>query len=148
MTIKISRKTIQGFHKKAKENFPNEMFGFFLGTKSDEKIDIKDFYIPVDVEKYCAPHEVLVQSSWVKEAKKYAKTKNLSIVSDVHSHPYNKEQIKIYNADTSPSEQDWNSLEKNQLMAICLVTECKNGNLRARTRFWGPILQIRVKETK
>ena len=147
MTIKISRKAIQQFHKKAKENFPNETFGFFLGTKTSERMDIKDFFAPTGVEQFCTKNSVTVQPMWIKEAKKFAKANNLEIISDGHSHPYNKKQVKLYNADTSPSEQDWNSLEKNQLMAICLIKESTDGKLRARTRFWGQIHQIKIKQT-
>jgi proteasome lid subunit RPN8/RPN11 len=147
MVVTISDSLIREFHKKAKESFPNETFAFLLGSNENDGITIKEVFFPSNVEKYCRPDVILVQDSWYKEVKKYCKKTGSSIVADYHSHPYNKKEVFLHKRDAAPSEQDYESIS-GQAMAICLITECKNGHLRARTKFWGSMPQVKVKTTK
>ena len=148
VVIQVSSKVAALFKKGAKESFPNETFAYLLGHKETGRIVIDDLFFPTNVDKFCGRSIVKVQVACVAEAKRYAKKNSMMILGDIHSHPYNKKEVKIYNADTSPSEGDWNRSKADYVMAICLVTECQNRNLRARTKFWGPIPEVKVKETK
>jgi len=148
VTIQVPARISVEFKKAAKASFPNETFAYLLGHKADGKICIDELFFPTDVEKFCGPDYVDVQNNWTTEVKKKCKRDGLTILGDLHAHPYNNKQLKKYNTDTSPSEQDWNSLKEGHIMGICLITECKNGNLKTRIRFWGPFLKVCVKEIK
>lgn len=146
--IQVSEQLTKEFNKKAKKSFPNEAFAYLMGHIESEKIIVDDLFYPADVDSFCIPGQVNVQQKWMTEAKRRAKSTNTIILGDIHSHSYNNKQVKMYNADTSPSEQDWNSLVDGHIMAICLITELKDGRLRARTKFWGPMPQVKLKTTK
>lgn len=148
VTIHVSAKLTDDFKKKAKESFPKETFAYLLGRLTDDKIHIEQLFFPVDVNQFCNHNTVNVQNHWAKEARREAKHQELVIIGDIHSHPFKNKQTKIYSMDAAPGEADWEALEDGHIMGICLVAELKNGNLRARTKFWGPIPQVKVKQTK
>lgn len=144
MIVTVPDSLIKEFHKQAKEHFPFEHFAFLLGSGENGAITINELFFPSDVEKYCRPSHVLVQAAWYKEARKYCKKTGLSIVADYHSHPYSSKERLLFKPDASPSELDYETIA-GQVMAICLITECKDGRLRARTEFFGPMPQVKVK---
>jgi len=147
VTIQVSERLTKDFKKRAKASFPNETFAYLLGRieGEGEKIVVDGLYYPQNTEEFCGPNFVYVQDDWIKEAKKEAKNLGMIVLGDIHSHPYKKH---AKNTDTSPSEADWESMEYGQIMAICVIKQLKNGHLRARTRFWGPMPQVKVKQTK
>lgn len=148
VSVIVPNSVFAKFHKRAKESFPNEMFAFLLGSVKEGVYNITDIFFPTDVERYCRSNAVLVQASWYKEVKKYCKIHSLKLICDYHSHPYDKAEMSKGKPDTAPSEQDWDSTKPCDIMAICLVTECRDGRLRARTKFWGPLPQVKVKQPK
>jgi proteasome lid subunit RPN8/RPN11 len=145
VVIQVSKRLTEDFKKKAKKSFPNEAYAFLLGHTDEEKIIIDSLFYPTDVDSYCTPGAVDVQWSWYMEARREAKRNNLTIVGDIHSHPYKKHAKHI---DASPSETDWDGLVGGHIMAICGIKQLQNGHLRARTKFWGPMPQVKVKTTK
>ena len=147
VTLRVSERVTEEFKKKAKASFPNEAFAYLLGHAEAESIVIDDLFYPSDVDNYCSPEAVDVQYEWMTEAKRQARLTDKMIVGDIHSHPHKYKTAKN-RPDTSPSETDWDGLVDGHVMAICLVTQTKNGRLRARTKFWGPMPQVKVKQTK
>ena len=145
VVIQVTKRLTEEFKKKAKQTFPNEAFAYLLGTSDAEKIVVERLFFPVNADAHCGPNFVHVQPEWWKEAKKEAKHNGMSLIGDIHSHPY---KVHAKNTDTSPSETDWDSLINGHIMAICVIKQLKNGHLRARTKFWGPMPQVKVKTTK
>jgi proteasome lid subunit RPN8/RPN11 len=147
VTIKLSERVTEEFKKKAKASFPNEAFAYLFGRIEAETIVVDDLFYPSNVDDHCHRYEVTVQDEWLTEAKKEARRTDKMIVGDIHSHPL-KYKTSRNRPDTSPSESDWDGLVNGQIMAICLVSELSNGRLRARTKIWGPLPQVKVKQTK
>ena len=145
VVIQVSKRLTEDFKKKAKKSFPNEAYAYLLGHNDGEKIIVDSLFYPTDVDSFCSPGAVDVQHDWWYEAKREAKRLDLTIIGDIHSHPYKK---NAKNTDTSPSETDWDGLVGGHIMAICVIKQLNNGHLRARTKFWGPMPQVKVKTTK
>ena len=145
VVIQVSKRLTEEFKKKAKKSFPNEAYAYLLGHHEGEKIIVDSLFYPTDADLFCGPNFVTVQPEWWGEAKKEAKRTDTKIIGDIHSHPYKKH---AKNTDTSPSETDWEGLVDGHIMAICVIKQLQNGHLRARTRFWGPMPQVKVKQTK
>lgn len=145
VVIQVSKRLIEDFKKKAKKSFPNEAYAYLLGHTEGEKIIVDSLFYPTNVDSFCSAAAVDVQNKWWYEAKREAKRTDLTIVGDIHSHPYKKH---AKHTDTSPSETDWDGLVGGHIMAICVIKQLQNGHLRARTKFWGPMPQVKVKTTK
>jgi proteasome lid subunit RPN8/RPN11 len=148
VTIYVSKKIIGAFKQKAKENFPREVFAYLLGHTNEEKIVIDSLFYPTNVDSHCTPCHVNIQPNWRSEAKREAKQTGTQILGDCHSHPYQYDQKSSHFSDTSPSETDWDSTYNGEISAICVVQQIKNERLRARIKFWAPMPQVKVKETK
>lgn len=149
VSLTISNSLINSFQKKAKTFFPNECFAFLLGCGENDKIIAKEFYYPNDLENHCRPNCVYVQDKWIKEVKQYARKNKFIVSGSLHSHPYSLSELKNripHLPDRSPSEADYD-LDWG-LVGICVITETKCHQLRARTRFWAPMPQVKVKTTK
>jgi hypothetical protein len=149
VTIQVSEKITEEFKANAKASFPNEAFAYLLGHVDDDKIVIDSLFYPTDVDKHCTPYHVHVQPAWRKEAQKEAKRTDTQILGDIHSHPY------VYNGDkgsrlcdTSPSETDWDGVYNGEITGICVVQQIKDKRLRARVKYWGPMAQVKLKQTK
>lgn len=148
IVIHVPERLTNQFKKQAKASFPNETYAYLLGHHEDGKIFVDDLYSPPNIDDFCAPGIVNVQWDWITSAKRHGRRNDMIIVGDIHSHPYNKAQAKKYSADLSPSETDWDGLAAGQIMGICLVKQTKDGKLRAKTKFYGPMPQVKVKTTK
>jgi hypothetical protein len=149
VTIQVSEKITEEFKQKAKTSFPNEAFAYLMGHTDEDKIVVDNLFYPTDVESHCTPQYVHTQHSWRSEAKREAKRNGKQIVGDIHSHPYRYDKTKSGRlSDTSPSETDWNGVYDGEISAICVVQQIKDGRLRARVKFWGPMPQVKVKQTK
>ena len=149
------------FKKKAKLVFPNEAFAYLLGHEEDNVVIVDELFFPKDVDSFCTPGNVHIQWGWGKQAQRRAKKIDGLVLGDIHSHPYTHEELtpppcvcgrdkhSKMKADMAPSEQDWEAFKENkfQLMGLCIITETKNKRLRAKTKFWGPLTPLVVKET-
>ena len=150
VTVQVSPEVTEAFKAKAKANFPKEAFAYLLGHQDNETIQIDDLFYPTGVDDYCHPGYVDVQDKWIRQVRRRAKQTGVMIVGDIHSHPYAIAEIEArrpHHPDTSPSTIDWERTRFGLLMGICLLTETTNGRLRAKIKFWGPLVPVVIKET-
>jgi proteasome lid subunit RPN8/RPN11 len=149
VTVQVSEKITEEFKAKAKASFPNEAFAYLLGYTEEDKIIIDSLFYPTGMESHCTPHHVHVQHGWRAEARREAKRTGTEIVGDIHSHPYyydSKKDSRL--CDTSPSETDWDGVRDGEITGICVVQQIKDKRLRARVKYWGPMAQVKLKQTK
>lgn len=83
MLVRIHRGRKAYFCKKAKQHYPNEMFAYLIGKQIHKGlIEVHHFYYP---ELYVStPGEVKTVPFDIDT---HAKTKDMQVVGDVHSHP-------------------------------------------------------------
>lgn len=84
----LNEKSLRAYVKEAKKAFPRETYAFLLGSEDENTKNIQELYIPSDQDKWCTSECVMRTNFWVKEAKKYIKSKNLVVLGDIHSHCY------------------------------------------------------------
>lgn len=134
------------FRKAAKLAFPREAFAYLLGRDAGTLVEIEELYFPEDVAEHATHSSVDVQHHWELDAKTHASDSGLSIVGDLHSHPYNYLQTDGVRQDCVPSESDHES-RCCGIVGICVVTEQRSGQLRSTIKFWPPMTQIETKIT-
>lgn len=133
------------FVRRAKEAFPKETLGYFIG-RTDENMTIKveEIYYPLDVDAMAQTDKVDVPHRWFREARRRAKQLKASVLGDIHSHPYTSTELLVWKRqpDCSPSESDWDRARLGLVQAVCLIQEGSTGKLRAKTRYWGPLVPL------
>ena len=147
LTVSVSNEVTAKFKERAKGCFPNETFAYLVGQYVDkDRVSITDIHVPENVDAFCNPAEVDVQGSWLRKARAAARRDGNVLVGDIHSHPYSAKEMAgraPHKPDTSPSESDLErTFVAGPVMGICLVTESSTGKLRARVRFWAPMVRI------
>lgn len=141
--IKVSfpRKLSAKIYRKAKKAFPNEEYAILLGNFRGQRFFVKELYFPPERLNVMSPDFVPVQPEWFTEAHKYARSKNLYILGDIHSHCYEMSEPGF--PGTDPSEADWEYAEymkkatgnKYRLMGIVRVLK-REDKYMCRSRFW------------
>ncbi len=140
--VNVRRHVINRFKKAAKEAFPKETFAFLLGHNAGTLVDVEDLYFPEGIAKLSTVNSVEIPDELVSEARAYAKEEALTIVGDIHSHPFQWAELKrsCTKPESTPSETDLRS-GWYHISAICLVCEDSKGRLTAsKPRFWGPLV--------
>ncbi len=140
MRLEISEELVDEFKDRAKAAFPTETWAALLGKIEPDKITVDELWMPAGLSKYCHRSYVDIQGDWSTAAKRYAKKLGKVVLGDIHSHPYDLVELtarKPHRPDASPSEGDYDRQRDGLLQGICLVTETKTHQLRARIRFWG-----------
>jgi proteasome lid subunit RPN8/RPN11 len=134
------------FKAAAKAAFPREEYAIILGTATKGGVYRPSFlYFPPDVEKYATPDLIWIQDHWWASAKKAAKDQKLSLLGDLHSHPWPKEWIP--EKESSPSAADLDrgahlrrkTRRKEPIMGICSVYPTGRG-MDCNIRFWSASL--------
>lgn len=144
--VEVPRRLVEKFKREAKAAFPREAFAFLVGHNAGDLVIVEDLFIPDDVRQYCTETAVKIPSEWHGEALAFALEQEAAVVGDIHSHPrrYNAWNGQV--TERTPSEGDhaegWNGL-----CGICVVSEQKDGRLRASVRFYGPSYRIETKVT-
>ena len=139
--ICVGRKLIGEFKKEAKAVFPRETFAYLLGRDAGTVVEIEELFFPPDVNDYCSENSVTIGEDWLYSAKEHAKESSLSVVGDIHSHPYRHRDIGRLKPDCAPSAQDMDCGIPH-ISAICQVRERRDGSLISSVRFWGPMFPV------
>lgn len=143
ITVKVTRKVLDGFKRGAREAFPREKYCYLLGHEYGDVVQISELYYPEDADKHSTETQVNVRPIWLVEAEEHAKDIGLSVVGDLHSHPYLHEECSAGTPGRHQSEADLDYAPRWQKIAgICRVTESQTGKLRASIRFWPPIIPV------
>lgn len=130
--IAAPKGVLQKFVKRAKKDFPNEVYAYVLGHDAGTNVEIVEFYFPPQkaetgsvqpLEDYAAAAE-------------YAAEHDLQLLGDIHSHPYVAEEGETLTRAILPSIYDY---PYKGICGICGIVE-KKGRLLARVQFWGPII--------
>ncbi|MFN3323408.1 MAG: Mov34/MPN/PAD-1 family protein [Bryobacteraceae bacterium] len=142
--VEIPRLLVERFKREAKASFPRETFAYLVGQNCGDLVVIEDLFTPDDVRNYCTEAAVNVPNHWPAEARAFAKENEAEVVGDIHSHPRSYEVWKGQITEWTPSEGDhaegWCGL-----CGICVVSEQKDGRLRASVRFYGPSYRIQTR---
>lgn len=132
ITFEVPRRISEEFKRAAKRAFPKETFAYLVGQDAGTQLVVEELYFPEGVEQHCTEESVEVQPHWLVEAQAHAREHELTVIGDIHSHPF---PHGWEHADRSPSESDidraWSSV-----YGICLVRQDKTGRLRASIRFY------------
>lgn len=145
ITIEVRSPVISDFKRLAKEVFPKEAFAYLLGRDAGNLVEIEDLWVPPDLASHTCETFVEISPTWIKPAKRAAKDLGLSVVGDIHSHPFTYSQLGNNSLKwlASPSVGDMESgLE--WITAICAVVQNKDGRFRSTVKFWGPMFPVRT----
>lgn len=139
--VKIARKILEEFKTAAKDVWPVEEYGILLGHFDEGSgFHVTALILPEDRGRFCSEFGVLIQSTWHRNARRYARKSGLVVLGDIHSHP---------SGELGPSECDIDqqTASSYQIFGICGLTETKRG-LRARVRFWPSLNYVKTKVTE
>ncbi len=137
------------FKSAAKEAFPKETFAYLLGHSFADRGIIEDLYFPQDVGQFCTTDTVYVQPRWLREAKQYARSIELAVIGEIHSHPYTyfSGAESIIRAGRILSESDFDR-KPFGINGLCVVVERKSGQLVSSCRYYPPIRPVKLKLEK
>jgi len=137
----------RSFKRAAKAVFPREFYAILLGDRGQSAFLVHELWIPTEQEEFCTAMSVDIPMRWWKEAQKYADNRAFEVLGDLHSHCFDLEDVREY--DASPSEGDIDrsmSLLKltggeEAVFGICTINEYPRQK-RARFRFWPLIAKV------
>lgn len=143
MRVVCYKNVIDKYKKYAKNHYPKELYAFLGGTIYDNYVEILDFYVPEDIDKFSDEGSVQIQSNWLQDAFSTFAENGLNLVGDLHTHP---------DIEPSPSETDWENVRNLKkyakthifLMGILYIGKI-NGRFRYKLRFWPEIEEMKVK---
>jgi proteasome lid subunit RPN8/RPN11 len=147
-SLYISKKLIKQFKDISKDAFPSEILCYLVGDIEHNIITVEEFWFPENILDYCDHNTVNIQPHWGLEAIDYAKDNDMVISGSLHSHPYTKEELALYNCTGKhQSEADIDScgMAWQQIAGICVVKESPSGRLSSSIRFWGPTVPLEVR---
>lgn len=140
--VELPKHLAEEFKVAAKAAFPREEYAIILGKATKGGVYRPSFlYFPPDREPYCTEDKVDVQYLWWDSARKAAKDQNLSILGDLHSHPWPEgwEPNKTCEPSAADLDRWWflhkKTRRKNPIMGICSVFPSARG-LECLFRFW------------
>lgn len=145
MRICVPKKINRAFIERARAAFPKETLGYLLGrTDENMTLQVEEIYFPENIDKHTSTGGVDVQHRWFQAARKRARQIKGIILGDIHSHPYTTHELLVrrLSPDCSPSECDLERYKVGLVQGICLMRESKNGNIRIRTKYWGPVVPV------
>src|ERR1017187_5039090 len=142
--LSIPSKLERDFVSRAKAAYPREAYAYLLGILAGDHVHIEDLYIPEGADRYATDERVNVLDHWIVEALEAAREEDLTVVGDIHSHPYPLQEADGRRLDCSQSEAD---IDRPRLLiaGVCVVQQIKwrgKVTLRASIRYWGPTLRI------
>ena len=144
-TLKVPRSIEDAFKRQAKKLFPLECYAIALGHEKNGKRNIHFLIFP-DPDGYNSTDgKVRILNEWWEHARKVARVKKMDILGDIHSHTYDREEGGIFK-DASPSQADWERLDRNYIQGICVINRVKGGRLISTLKWWdvGPNLVAEV----
>lgn len=139
--VRVPRRLVGDFKLVAKEYFPREAFAYLLGRDAGTLVEVEELFVPEDLDKWVTEVSVELSPGWLVAAKRAAKDLGLTVVGDIHSHPFRYCELQGLKPEHTPSEVDIDCGLK-QIHGICRVLEASTGKLRATTRFWGPQVPV------
>jgi len=156
LRLDMPRRLEREFKRQAKAVFPRECYGILLGTVAGDSVVVDEIWIPPveELRAFATPTEVTTEgvTKWYLDAIERAREEDLTIVGDVHSHPYPWSTYGGQNKDRTQSESDLESQEfSNPLVCgICTISEQarEGGRLRASFRWWGRTISLETRYTK
>lgn len=140
--VELPKYLADEFRVAAKAAFPREEYAIILGSATKGGVYRPSFlYFPSDRAKFSGKEWVQPQDHWWFEARKAARDQKVSILGDIHSHPFSKDVPQEVTG--IPSAPDWDSSaylikktrRKNPIMGICCLYETGRG-LDSVIRFW------------
>ncbi len=135
ITLSVPRKLVEAFKKRARDQFPKELYAVLIGHDYHDKIEVLDFFYPNFKSNRFF---VWCDDQGYIEAVEHAAELELTIVGDIHSHCY----AHNVGADHSKSEIDHAWGHKLTIQGICRVLEFPSGLRRATVKFWGPTIPV------
>lgn len=150
--VKFPRYLKRRFLKEAKALFPNEAYALILGVRLDDgSLEIKDLFIPEDIQKYSTPEFVNVPDEWFRKAHELAFYSNSIVLGDIHSHCYRKNEGIT---DATPSEGDYRRVAEVRkymmhyysILGILRLVENQDGSIKSRLMMYQPACSFRVIE--
>ena len=133
ITVAISKCLLSGFRRRAKRIWDREAYGLLLGTKQRSTYIIEDIHYPVGWDTAGTNSYVRVTEGMWNEARQAAEWQGLTVLGDIHSHPYDGRPEALY--DTALSSKDLSLYDENYLQAVMVVVKL-SGKLRTRCHFW------------
>ena len=145
--LEVQKSVVEKFKRAAKEAFPLETFAYLLGRDAGTSVEIEDIFIPNNVLECVTTTSVLIDDSWLPAARKEARDLGLTVVGDIHSHPFRYGEEGDLRLHSAPSAIDMENGLKG-INGICAVVQSKSGRLRSRVTFWGPMCEVRERLIK
>lgn len=135
ISLTVPKKLVEQFKKKAREQFPVELYAVLIGHDYCDKIEVLDFYYPnFKANRFF----IWCDGVGYLDAEEHASEVGLSIVGDIHSHCFDSK----YGGDHSKSERDHAWGHKLRVQGICRVIEHAKKRRRATVKFWGPTTPV------
>lgn len=140
--VELPKSLAEEFKAAAKAAFPREEYAILLGKATKSGVYRPSFlYFPSDRAKFSGKTWVEPQDHWWFEARKAARDQKVSILGDIHVHPYPADVPQEISG--IPSAPDWDSSaylikktrRKQPIMGICCLYETGRG-LDCTIRFW------------
>lgn len=139
----IPAKISKQIKKEAKEFFPLEWLSYVLGENAGTNQEIHQLFTPADLTKYSTKDKIEVPAHWLLEALDLAESEGLSVLGDIHSHPFDR-LWEGWDIERQLSESDIDSTILG-LAGVVVVRENKDGKLRcSEPRFWGQQIPVLV----
>lgn len=141
VTVTVPRRLLDRFIRRAKQAAPLETYGILIGSSGGGRAEIVEIFIPEDQQRQATPDKIVVEPSWIRRARRLARSLGASVIGDIHSHVGDR-RIRF---DCSPSESDWDHLLPG-VLGICAINSTSNGKMRARVRFWSsPVVKTKTR---
>lgn len=138
---------IDSFRRDAVAHFPKEHYGILIGHDAGDTVELVEVFVPEGVEKFCTTKGINVLHHWLAEADEHAREMGCSVVGDIHSHPYTRQELRCMplGVDCSPSDQDLRRFPGwRGIIGLVLITESARKRRRSTVHFWGPMIPVEV----
>ena len=148
LRIYVTNRVMRLLNKEARRMFPKECFSALIGEQSGEYSEIKDIWIPDDLDKYSGSSFVTTPHHWAIGASEYAEEHDMHVLGSHHSHPYTYEEWNKYSmaqmlySTCAPSHGDW-EFEWSNICGITSIVQGKTGKPKTRTEFYGPAVSVK-----
>jgi hypothetical protein len=141
MRLSFPQRLERRWHAEARRQWPLEAFAYLLGTRDAWGFSVEDLWIPPATHLEASEAGIYTPRRWLHEAYRIADEEGLTVLGDIHTHP---RRFKAYGgslSEATPSEGDY-ATGWSGLCGITNASEQRDGRIKCRTRFYGPIARL------